>query len=172
MTCIQIEYVIVKQLFYYFILSPLRLQLEPQNVIVRSLFAFICLCMLACLCVYVFTHFFRVIASRYYAYVLCVLRDLCVYLLLLYLYDLCDYNKCMTSPHQSNASCGPIFSISCQSNVSENLQAWVSPMLDPQGPSTRQIIFVQQSLHFMHIFYFFLGSLPFLHNISPIGPYV
>ena len=70
------------------------------------------------------------------------------------LHDLFNYNKCMTSPHQSNASCGLPLRFLASPTLVKSLQIWVSPTLDPQDRSRVRSCLRDKSLHFMYIFYF------------------
>ena len=124
-------------LFHFILYPPLDCSQGPKynSQVYICFYLLVCAYMLVCLRVYSFSEGICIQISCF--------CDLGVYLLLLYFYMIhLVINKCMTSPHQSNANCDPIFSISRQSNTSENLNEWVSPTLDPQGPSTCQIMFV------------------------------
>ena len=126
-------------ILFHFILSSLRLQLGLPNVIVRSLFALICfVCLHAC----VFTCLLVFLGSLHLDIMLTCYVLLCVFLLLLCLYDLFDYNKMHDITTLVQRQLGPFVPIFHQSNASEDLQTWASPTLDPQGPSTRQIMLV------------------------------
>ena len=146
-------------ILFYFILYPFRLQLGPANVIVKFLFALFAFCILYAYVLRV-TRFFRVLHLdiMLMCYVFYVI--LCVYLLYYVLYDLFDYNKCMTSPHQSNASCGLLFRfLTSPMLVRTYRHGLVQRQTLRDHPRARSCL-CDKSLHFMHIFYF-LGSLPF-----------
>ena len=137
-TCIQLGYIIDR--FYFcqniinqisvidrFIIFKIPLLDCSQGSQCNNQVLFVCT--LVCLCTYVFFTFLEFLHLNIMS--MCYVYMVYVFICFNYvLYTLFIYNERMTSPHQSNTSCGCFSLISQQSNASEDLSKWVSSILD------------------------------------------